>query len=167
MAFFSSLSTFTSPTTAAFLRRSRVDRSASVCAAGAQAPLTAQIIGGWYGHRCHIYSDCEINQLPPRLHIDQQELYYHHHHYYYYSIASARHRPTWRLTLDIVKVAKVELLETAGLVYRSALSLSFVGTCPLTIPDTAHTAPSGWIFFLLLLLLTSPANRPRLFLCAT
>lgn len=106
--------------------------STSVCVSGVQAPLTAQIIGGWYGHRCHIYSDCRINQLPSELKLTVRGFSWCHNQA---NLSAQTH---------YCQSVKSELLETVGRFIDHSYSPLY-GDVSSTVPHTALRA--AWLYF--------------------
>lgn len=118
---------------AGFWARSAViSTSVCVCVSGVQAPLTAQIIGGWYGHRCHIYSDCRINQLPSELKLTVRGFFWCHNQA---NLSAQTH---------YCQSVKSELLETVGRFIDHSYSPLY-GDVSSTIPHTALRA--AWLYF--------------------
>lgn len=131
---------------AGFWARSAVI-SASVFVSGVQTPLTAQIIGGWYGHRCHIYSDCRINQLPSELKLTVR------------GFSWCQNQANLSTQTRYCQSVKSELLETVG---HRVIDHCFSPLYEDVSSTLLHTAlrAACCVFF------TSHALRFRLFVCA-
>lgn len=109
--------------------------SASVCVSGVQAPLTAQIIGGWYGHRCHIYSDCRINQLPSEVKLTVRGFFWCHN------------QANLSVQTHYCQSVKSELLETVGRFIDHSYSPLY-GDVSSTVLHTTLRAALLYFFFL-------------------